>query len=127
MNFVPNVPEPHPNSGIACGSLSVELAAHEKTPLCRAFVAGANGFEPVTFGSVGGGPTCAAILFPPGIACRDSSSAVTRADTSGRARTRFGSHLVPTRVPATRADPSATALAAPAAVWGRGRMRFGRG
>jgi len=61
-------------------------------------VARPTGFEPVTFGSVGGASTSPRCLFPPRIACTDACLA---GDTSGHERPRGDatcSYLVPTCV-----------------------------
>src|SRR4051794_24477458 len=81
------------------------------------------GFEPVTFGSVGGRPTCAASLFPPGIACRADISMVTRADTRRQERARFVPTsfppVFPPHVPLRSSSPCCTGSTAPAYRGGR--------
>ena len=64
--------------------------------LCRAFSrARPSGFEPETFGSVGGRPSNREPRSPRGIACTPPFSGVTRGDTRGHEGTRF----VPTWFP----------------------------
>jgi hypothetical protein len=64
------------------------------------------GFEPLTFGSVGGDSTCPASLFPCGIACTDAILELTRAATRGHAMTRS----VPTSFPAMRLECGTSAV-----------------
>jgi hypothetical protein len=60
------------------------------------------GFEPLTFGSVGGDSTCPRGLCPRGIACTDAFLEVTRAATRGHARTRFVPTWFPPQFPPMR-------------------------